>query len=80
VRIERPTELATLLLERQGWSRERLESHIATGDTETIFLTEPLALRLVYWTATVDDSGAVHFANDIYGRDAALLTALDAVP
>lgn len=80
VRVERPTELAALLLEQQGWSRERLESQIAAGDTETIFLAEPLAVRLVYWTATVDDSGTVHFANDIYARDAALLIALDAAP
>lgn len=77
IRVDRPLELAVRLLETEGWTRERIDTEIATGETRTIFLAEPVPVILVYWTATVDDQGVVYFFDDIYARDTALLEALD---
>ncbi len=35
-------------------------------------------MLLLYWTAAADLHGELHFYRDIYGRDAAVLHALDA--
>jgi murein L,D-transpeptidase YcbB/YkuD len=39
-------------------------------------LEEPLRVVLFYATTHVDSEGVVHFADDIYGLDAVLDTAL----
>ena len=78
IRIERPLELAELLLAGQhGWTRERLDEAIASGRTQSIFLAAPVPIYLLYWTvgATADDK--VVFKRDVYDRDAAVLAALD---
>lgn len=77
IRVEQPVDLAVRLLEREGWPRERIDAEIASGETRTIFLAEPVPVILVYWTATVDDQGVVYFFDDIYARDTVLLEALD---
>jgi murein L,D-transpeptidase YcbB/YkuD len=78
IRVDQPLDLAERLLEREGWTRERIEAGVASGETQTIFLAEPVPVILVYWTAAVDDHGVVYFFDDIYSRDRALLAALDA--
>jgi murein L,D-transpeptidase YcbB/YkuD len=77
IRVNDPFDLAKVLLGRDGWTKERIESQIESEETKTVFLSEPLPILLVYWTAEVDDLGVVHFYDDIYERDAAALEALD---
>ena len=77
IRVNEPFDLAEVLLGRDGWTRERIESQIESEETKTVFLSEPLPILLVYWTAEVDDLGVVHFYDDIYERDAADFEALD---
>jgi murein L,D-transpeptidase YcbB/YkuD len=78
IRIERPIELAELLLQRkEGWSRERIDAAIATGRTQTVFLDEPVPIYLLYWTVGVMDDGRVLFKRDVYDRDPPVLAALD---
>jgi murein L,D-transpeptidase YcbB/YkuD len=49
-----------------GWTQARLRSLV--GDVErTIFLPHPLAIHIEYFTAFVDDSGALQMREDIYG-------------
>jgi murein L,D-transpeptidase YcbB/YkuD len=40
-------------------------------------LRRPIAVRLVYWTASADSRGTLYLYRDLYGRDAALLAELD---
>lgn len=70
VRIERPFELAELLLNDPArWSRAELERAVATGKLQNVTLQKRVPILLVYWTAWVDAQGVVQFRRDIYGRD-----------
>lgn len=81
IRVEDPMTLATLLLEDQaGYSREDIEALVATGETRTVFLKEPLPVLLQYLTAAELEEGQFRFHRDIYRRDAKVLAALDAPP
>ena len=80
IRLEKPLELGLLALgARPEWSRETVEAAIASGQTQTIALPEPVPVHISYLTAWVNKDGAVHFRPDIYGRDARLARALDTV-
>ena len=77
IRVERPVELAEYLLRgNPGWSREKIVETIEKWKEETVRLTEPVPVHLLYWTAWVDEDGAVNFRKDIYGRDRRLERAL----
>ena len=77
IRVEDPRTLATLLLEPQGWTRERLDAQIKGGPAEhTIMLEPPVPVHVTYLTAWVNRDGTIHFRDDIYGRDAKLAAAL----
>lgn len=77
IRIERPFELAELLLEDANWNSDSTARVLGTGRTRTVRLRRPTPVLLLYWTAWVDDGGSVNFRPDIYGRDARLARALD---
>jgi murein L,D-transpeptidase YcbB/YkuD len=77
IRVENPLELVELLLGRRS-DRERVDTLIATGRTETVFLDEPVDLLLLYWTTEVDEQGRVYFWPDLYARDAAVIEQLNA--
>jgi L,D-transpeptidase YcbB len=75
IRVEKPFELAELLLGRAA-SRKELDAIVASGRTETIFLPKPLTVLLLYWTSEVDANGRIAFFPDVYARDAAVVSAL----
>lgn len=80
IRIQRPLELAELLLQGQGdWNRAKIEQVVEAGETETVFLERPVPVLIVYWTANVTPSGEPRYARDVYDLDRAVLRALDAV-
>jgi murein L,D-transpeptidase YcbB/YkuD len=68
-------ELAEILLRDKGWDRARID---ANTETETVFLTDPLPVLVMYWTAEVTPDGTVRFFDDIYERDAGVLKGLNA--
>jgi len=79
VRLEKPLELADLLLHTEpGWSFERVDKTLETEKNYRIRLTNPMPAYLVYWTAWMDNAGIVHFRDDVYGRDKRLKAALEA--
>lgn len=78
VRVERPAELAVLLLEPQGWTPADVEAAIAASKTQTIPLKTAMPLYVLYWTAVVDIAGQVEFRPDVYGWDEKLTEALKA--
>ena len=69
IRIAEPIGLAEVLLESEGWTRERIDEQLLSGETHTIVLSEPLAVFVTYVTAFVDERGTTHFYRDIYDRD-----------
>jgi L,D-transpeptidase YcbB len=79
IRIERPFELAMLLLDDpQRWSDERLREAIATGRMQTIPVRRTVPVMLLYFTASVATDGALQFRPDLYARDGAVIRALAA--
>ncbi len=76
IRVDEPLELAARLLDSQGWTRERLDEELATGETQTVFLADPVPILVVYRTAIVNAAGWISFYPDIYERDAAVLAAI----
>ena len=78
IRVERPIELAEFLLAGTDWSRERIEASIERRREQTIPLSEPVAVHILYWTAWVETDGTLHFRRDIYERDERLANALRA--
>ena len=77
VRLERPRELASWLLERdKNPQADRLDALLASPETATVYLKTPVPVYLVYFTAFVTDDGDVALRRDIYGRDKVLAEAL----
>jgi murein L,D-transpeptidase YcbB/YkuD len=78
IRVERPFELAELLLaDAEEWSREKIRAAVESRQTRTVKLERPVPVLLYYWTAQGRPDGTTQFKKDIYGRDAAVLKALD---
>jgi murein L,D-transpeptidase YcbB/YkuD len=59
------------------WDRKKIDEIVASGKETRINLATKLPVHLLYWTAIVDDKNNVRFIDDIYDRDAAVLTALN---
>jgi len=76
IRVEHPFDLALRLL-GSGWDQARIDALVASGRTETVFLDDPIAVMLLYWTAEVDDENRLSFWPDVYARDAEVIAGLD---
>jgi murein L,D-transpeptidase YcbB/YkuD len=62
------------------WSRESILEAIHSGKTQIVMIPEPIPVHLLYWTVWADSEGTIHFRDDIYGRDARLMSALNENP
>jgi murein L,D-transpeptidase YcbB/YkuD len=51
IRVEKPLELAAALIEgTPGWSPERIDQTVASGETRAIAIARPVPIYLLYWT------------------------------
>lgn len=79
IRLERPLELAVLLLDDgERWSTEQLATAIDGGRTQTLPVRRRVPLLLLYHTARAGSDGRPEFRADLYGRDAPIVRALAA--
>jgi murein L,D-transpeptidase YcbB/YkuD len=77
VRVQKIAELAALVLEGDDSdSAAALQPAVASGQTQRIALSSPVAVYMVYWTAVAEADGTVHFRFDRYGRDRLLIAKL----
>ena len=77
IRIEKPVELAEYLLKDDpAWTPEKIAAVLAKGREAWVTIPNPLPVHLVYWTAWVDEAGALQLRDDLYGRDKPLLKVL----
>ncbi len=78
IRIEKPADLAAWALRHNtGWDLERVTAAMnGSEDNVRVDLARPLPVLIVYGTVAVDESGHVHFFEDIYGYDLELERAL----
>jgi murein L,D-transpeptidase YcbB/YkuD len=77
IRVQRPFELAELVLNDPQWNQQAIQDVLATKQTRTVNLKKPIPVLILYWTAQPRADGQINFRNDIYGRDAATLAALN---
>jgi L,D-transpeptidase YcbB len=76
IRVADPLRLAELVLDDPAWTVARLREASAAGNTRSIPLRRTLPVHILYWTASTDLHGELHFYRDTYRRDAPLLRAL----
>ena len=78
IRVEDPLALAEIVLnDPVKWNRAALEEAVAGRKTMRVNLTEPMPVLILYLTAMIDPEGRVRFLKDVYGRDQAVLEALN---
>jgi murein L,D-transpeptidase YcbB/YkuD len=78
IRVENPFDLAKELLnDPEKWTRAEIDKVISSEKTRTVHLKKPVPVLLLYWTAFEDLDEEIHFRQDIYGRDQAVLKDLD---
>jgi len=75
VRVQNPDKLAQVILEREGWTPNRIASAVRAGKNRKISLKTKVSVHLAYFTAWADGSD-VSFYKDVYGRDKLLKRAL----
>jgi murein L,D-transpeptidase YcbB/YkuD len=76
VRIENPLELAQLLLDNpKRYSKEKIDSIVATRETLFLGIKKRYAIYQWYWTAWSENDELI-FRNDIYNLDADLYQQL----
>lgn len=77
IRVSEPATLAADVLADPAWDETGLNAAIEAGATQLITLDAPLPIYILYLTAAPDQYDAIRYGDDIYGRDADLLRALD---
>ena len=78
IRVEAPDLLADFVLKEDNrWTPGQLNEIVESGKTRIVRLSHPVRVHLLYMTAWVDNTGALHFRSDIYDRDQDLDLALN---
>ncbi|WP_424933566.1 L,D-transpeptidase family protein [Amaricoccus macauensis] len=79
IRLEKPLELAYVLLDGQVSNPEaRFDGWLASKSETYVNLDDPVQVHLMYRTVFVDETGKIRYREDIYGRDAKVFAALQA--
>jgi L,D-transpeptidase YcbB len=71
VRVEKVLDLvAWLLSDKKGWTLEKVQAQVDSGQKLDVRLAKPVPVHFVYLTAFATGNGVAQFRPDIYGRDA----------
>lgn len=77
IRVEKPKELANLILENDtNWTPEKIDEAMNKGKESWYTLKNKIPVYIGYFTAWVDDDGNINFYKDIYERDEQLAAML----
>jgi murein L,D-transpeptidase YcbB/YkuD len=78
IRTENALAFAQALLGNPEWDKAKIDAAIASGKTVKADATVPTPVYITYFTAAAaKDAGGIIAYNDIYGRDAKVVTALN---
>ncbi|MBR1375451.1 MAG: L,D-transpeptidase family protein [Cardiobacteriaceae bacterium] len=78
VRLQKPFDLAALLLKDTNWDLEKLKTTAGKGQERWINPTQETPVYLVYWTMWPDTDGKMRTAKDLYKLDAEMIKAYKA--
>jgi murein L,D-transpeptidase YcbB/YkuD len=77
IRLSDPVKMANYLLQGQPeWTPEKIDEAMNSGNEKYVKLKKPVPVLITYYTAWVDEAGALHFADDIYGHDEAAMAKM----
>ena len=74
VRVQTPRKFAQIVL---GWDRGRVDAAIGSGQNRRVDLGKNIPVYLTHFTAWPDETGRIRYHEDVYGRDEAMLKALE---
>ncbi|MEO7634129.1 MAG: L,D-transpeptidase family protein [Sphingomicrobium sp.] len=79
IRTENIMNLATELLGDEGgtWTPDKIQAQLATGKTKQANFVKPLPVYIVYFTSAALNDGRINDYQDLYGRDAKAIAALN---
>ena len=83
IRVQSPLDLGRMILANDPGntvSNARIDQILESGKTTGLSLKKPLPVFLLYITAKGDADGTISFSPDVYGRDAAVIEALNRPP
>lgn len=70
IRVEKPVELANLILkEDKNWTPEKIDAAMHKGEESWYTLKNTIPVYIGYFTTWVDTEGTIHFYDDVYQRD-----------
>ena len=79
IRLEKPAELARLLLAGDPkWTPQAISDEVESGRTVIIPLARPIPVHIIYQTAWAGPDGTLELRKDVYKHDAGLESALAA--
>ena len=79
VRLERPADLAALLLKGDLiWTPDQIAAAVKAGKTQRVSLGRPVQVYLLYWTAFASANGQMNFRDDPYHWDSSLAAKVEA--
>lgn len=77
IRVEKPAELASLILQDDPyWTPEKIDKAMHKGKESWHTLKNKIPVYIGYFTAFVDDEGTINFYKDIYQKDEQLAAML----
>lgn len=77
IRVEKPKELANLILENDpNWTPEKIDAAMHRSKEKWYTLKEKIPVYIGYFTALVDEEGNINFYKDIYEKDVQLAAML----
>lgn len=79
IRLEKPVELAKILLEGQLESQE-IQDILLSEETEEIILDKKVLVHFMYQTAWIDENDQLQFRQDIYDIDRKSISLLNSSP
>jgi murein L,D-transpeptidase YcbB/YkuD len=75
--VAKPKELANLILkDDSNWTPAKIDAAMNSGKESWYTLKNKIPVYIGYFTAWVDSEGAVHFYDDVYGRDERLASLI----
>ncbi len=76
VRVQKPAEMAKILLNDPDWNIDRIKSAMGRSSERRVNLDKDIPVYIYYLTAKVDDQGRFYMWNDLYGHDKKQLAKL----
>ncbi|MEJ7627297.1 MAG: L,D-transpeptidase family protein [Ferruginibacter sp.] len=69
IRLAEAEKLATYLLRNNNWTLEKVQGAMNAGKEQYVKVNPVMPVVITYYTAWVDETGQLHFRDDIYNND-----------